>query len=159
MASKSKRARMAPQRNLSKTFMYWAITVFLIKLVIIFSIAAGSINILTKPYIVDGAWLGADGENYLTGFTGLIRDGVFSKEGILNYWPAGYPLVILFLSIFGKGWVLTSLSVFQSIIFSYAVYLFGSQLLRTRLKKFAYLVFILIVLNPTLSLSLSLIHI
>ena len=153
MASKSKRARMAPQRNLSKTFMYWAITVFLIKLVIIFSIAAGSINILTKPYIVDGAWLGADGENYLTGFTGLIRDGVFSKEGILNYWPAGYPLVILFLSIFGKGWVLTSLSVFQSIIFSYAVYLFGSQLLRTRLKKFAYLVFILIILNPTLSLS------
>ena len=153
MASKSKRARMAPQRNLSKTFMYWAITVFLIKLVIIFSIAAGSINILTKPYIVDGAWLGADGENYLTGFTGLIRDGVFSKEGILNYWPAGYPLVILFLSIFGKGWVLTSLSVFQSIIFSYAVYLFGSQLLRTRLKKFAYLVFILIILNPTLSLT------
>ena len=153
MASKSKRARMAPQRNLSKTFMYWAITVFLIKLVIIFSIAAGSINILTKPYIVDGAWLGADGENYLTGFTGLIRDGVFSKEGILNYWPAGYPLVILFLSIFGKGWVLTSLSVFQSIIFSYAVYLFGLQLLRTRLKKFAYLVFILIILNPTLSLS------
>ena len=153
MASKSKRARMAPQRNLSKTFMYWAITVFLIKLVIIFSIAAGSINILTKPYIVDGAWLGADGENYLTGFTGLIRDGVFSKEGILNYWPAGYPLVILFLSIFGKSWVLTSLSVFQSIIFSYAVYLFGSQLLRTRLKKFAYLVFILIILNPTLSLT------
>ena len=153
MASKSKRARMAPQRNLSKTFMYWAITVFLIKLVIIFSIAAGSINILTKPYTVDGAWLGADGENYLTGFTGLIRDGVFSKEGILNYWPAGYPLVVLFLSLFGKSWVLTSLSVFQSIIFSYAVYLFGSQLLRTRLKKFAYLVFILIILNPTLSLS------
>ena len=153
MASKSKRARMAPQRNLSKTFMYWAITVFLIKLVIIFSIAAGSINILTKPYTVDGAWLGADGENYLTGFTGLIRDGVFSKEGILNYWPAGYPLVVLFLSLFGKSWVLTSLSVFQSIIFSYAVYLFGSQLLRTRLRKFAYLVFILIILNPTLSLS------
>lgn len=153
MASKSKRARMAPQRNLSKTFMYWAITVFLIKLIIIFSITAGSINILTKPYIVDGAWLGADGENYLTGFTGLIRDGVFSKEGILNYWPAGYPLVVLFLSLFGKSWVLTSLSVFQSIIFSYAVYLFGSQLLRTRLKKFAYLVFILIILNPTLSLS------
>ena len=153
MASKSKRARMAPQRNLSKTFMYWAITVFLIKLVIIFSIAAGSINILTKPYTVDGAWLGADGENYLTGFTGLIRDGVFSKERILNYWPAGYPLVVLFLSLFGKSWVLTSLSVFQSIIFSYAVYLFGSQLLRTRLRKFAYLVFILIILNPTLSLS------
>ena len=153
MASKSKRARMVPQRNLSKTFMYWSITVFVIKIVIILSITAGSIDILTKLYIVDGVWLGADGENYLTGFTGLIRDGVFSKERILNYWPAGYPIVILFLSLFGKSWVLTSLSIFQSIVFSYAVYLFASQLVRTRLKKFAYLVFILIILNPTLSLS------
>ena len=82
---------------------------------------------MVQPIIIsDGAWLGADGENYLTGFTGLIRDGVFSKEGILNYWPAGYPLVILFLSLLGKSWVLTSLSVFQSIIFSYAAYFFAS---------------------------------
>jgi hypothetical protein len=153
MASKSKRARMAPQRNLSKTFMYWAIAVWIIKLLIIARIQAASYEISGKPYSIDGAWLGADGENYLTGFTGLIRDGVFSKEGILNYWPAGYPLVILFLSLFGKSWVLTSLSVFQSIIFSYAVYFFASQLAKTRLKKFAYLVFMLIILNPTLSLS------
>ena len=153
MASKSKRARMAPQRNLSKTFMYWAIAVWIIKLLIIARIQAASYEIGGKPYLIDGAWLGADGENYLTGFTGLIRDGVFSKEGILNYWPAGYPLVILFLSLFGKSWVLTSLSVFQSMIFSYSVYFFASQLAKTRLKKFAYLVFILIILNPTLSLS------
>jgi hypothetical protein len=153
MASKSKRAQMAPQRNLSKTFMYLAIAVWLIKLLIIARIQAASYEISGKPYSIDGAWLGADGENYLTGFTGLIRDGVFSKEGILNYWPAGYPLVILFLSLFGKSWVLTSLSIFQSIIFSYAVYFFASQLAKTRLKKFAYLVFILIILNPTLSLS------
>ena len=153
MASKSKRARMAPQRNLSKTFMYWAIAVWIIKLLIIARIQAGNIQINGNLFLVDGAWLGADGENYLNGFTGLIRDGVFSKEGILNYWPAGYPLVILFLSLFGKSWVLTSLSVFQSIIFSCAVYFFASQLAKTRLKNFAYLVFILIILNPTLSLS------
>ena len=35
MASKSKRARMAPQRNLAKTFMYWTIAVLVIKLIII----------------------------------------------------------------------------------------------------------------------------
>ena len=153
MASKSKRARMAPQRNLAKTFAYWTIAVLIIKLIIIARIQAFNFQISGKPFLIDGAWLGADGENYLIGFNGLIKDGVFSKEGILNYWPAGYPLVIFFLSIFGKSWVLTSLSVFQSIIFSYAVYLFASQLSRTRLKKFAYLVFILIILNPTLSLS------
>ena len=153
MASKSKRARMAPQRNLSRTMMYWAIAVFVIKLLIIARIQAGNIQISGNAFLIDGSWLGADGENYLTGFNALIRDGVFSKEGILNYWPAGYPLVILFLSLFGKSWVLTSLSVIQSVIFSYAAYFFASQLEKTRLKKFAYFVFILIILNPTLSLS------
>ena len=153
MASKSKRARMAPQRNYAKTFMYWAITVFIIKLIIIFSIPAGNINIFTKPYLVDGAWLGADGENYLTGFNALLRDGIFSKESVLSYWPAGYPLIILLLSILGKSWVLTTLSIVQSLIFSFSVYLFASQLAKTRLKKYSYLVFLLIILNPTLSLS------
>jgi len=153
MASKSKRARLAPQRNLSRTMMYWAIAVFVIKLLIIARIQASNIQISGNAFLIDGSWLGADGENYLTGFNALIRDGVFSKEVILNYWPAGYPLVILLLSLIGKSWVLTSLSVFQSIIFSYASYFFASQLEKTRLKKFAYLVFILIILNPTLSLS------
>ena len=153
MASKSKRARMAPQRNFAKTFIYWATTVFVIKLIIIFSITAGSIEILNKPYIVDGIWLGSDGENYITGFNALIRDGIFSKENILSYWPAGYPLIILLLSILGKSWALTTLSIVQSLTFSFAAYLFASQLARTRIKKSAYLVFILIILNPTLSLS------
>ena len=125
MASKSKRARMTPERNHSKTFLYWSLVVLIIKLLIISRIQAGAIQISGKPFLIDGAWLGADGENYLTGFSVLMRDGVFSKEGILNYWPAGYPLVILFLSILGNSWVLTILSIVQSIIFSYAVYLFA----------------------------------
>jgi len=153
MASKSKRARMAPQRNYAKTFMYWAITVFVIKLVIIASIPSSNFDILAKPYNIDGAWLGADGENYITGFEFLSNGGIFSKESILSYWPAGYPLIMLLLSILGKSYVLTTLSIVQSLIFSFAVYIFASQLARTRLKKYSYLVFLLIILNPTLSLS------
>ena len=152
MASKSKRARMAPQRNYAKTFMYWAITVFIIKLIIIFTTPAGNIDIFAKPFLLKGAWLGADGENYITGFNALLRDGIFSKESILNYWPAGYPLIILLLSILGKSWALTTLSIVQSLIFSFAAYLFAAQLARTRIKKYAYLVFLLIIFNPTLSL-------
>ena len=152
MASKSKRARMAPQRNLSKTFMYWAIAIFVVKLIIIFNIQGGNIDISGRPFLVDRIWLGSDGENYLKGYDALSREGVFSKVAILNYWPAGYPLVILLLSILSKSWVLTTLSLVQSAIFSFAAYLFASQLSRTRLKKFAHLVFILIILNPTLSL-------
>jgi len=140
MASKSKRARSVKQRNLAKDFMYWAISVFIIKIIIIGNVQGG-------------AWLGADGENYLKGFDDLVRDGIFSKESILNYWPAGYPLIILLLSIIGKSFVLTTLSVVQSLIFSFATYFFATQLLKTRLSNFAYLTFILILFNPTLTLS------
>jgi hypothetical protein len=125
MASKSKRTRMAPQRNLTKSFMYWAIAVFLIKLIIILN-------------ITQGAWAGADGENYLNGVEGLLNDGIFSKESTLNYWPAGYPLIIYLLTIFGKSWVLATLSILQSAIFSFAVYFFAKQLSRTRLKNYSY---------------------
>ena len=153
MASKSKRALLKPKENLSRKFLYWALGVLIIKFFIIFTIAAGYIEISGKPFLVDGAWLGADGENYLKGFDGLLRDGIFSKEGILNYWPAGYPIVLLFLSFFGSTWALTTLTIFQSALFSFATYLFAVQLSKTRLKKYSYLTFILILLNPTLTLS------
>jgi hypothetical protein len=140
MASKSKRARSVKQRNLAKNFMYWAIAVFIIKLFIIGNVPGG-------------AWLGADGENYIKGFEALTKDGIFSKENFLSYWPAGYPLFMLLLSIFGKSYILTTLSVIQSIIFSFSVYYFSLQVSKTRLRKFSYLTFVLILLNPTLSLS------
>ena len=153
MASKSKRARMAPVRNLSKTFLYWAIAVFVVKLLIIFNIQGGNIEISGRPFFLDGIWLGADGENYITGFDALSREGIFSEAGILNYWPAGYPLFILFLSFLGQSWVLTILAIVQSAIFSWATLTFATQVTRTRLRNFSYFVFLLILLNPTLSLS------
>ena len=140
MASKSKRARLVKQRNLAKDFMYWAITVFAIKLIIIFNVQGG-------------AWLGADGENYISGFEFMQQEGIFSDATVLSYWPAGYPLFILFLSFFGKVYVFTTLSIFQSAIYSFGAYFFAKQLLGTKLKSYAYLVFLFIILNPTLSLS------
>jgi hypothetical protein len=140
MASKSKRARLVKQRNLSKDFMYWAIAVFVIKLIIISNVQGG-------------AWLGADGENYLTGYDAMLKDGIFSTETKLTYWPAGYPLFILLLSLIGKSFVLTTLAVVQSATYSFSAYFFAAQLAQTRMKKFAYLAFFLILINPTLSLS------
>jgi hypothetical protein len=144
---------MAPKENLQRKFLLWAIAVFVIKLAIIFRIQGMNAGSGDRVYFVDGAWLGADGENYLMGYNALLKDGVFSPESILNYWPAGYPLVLLFLSILGKSWALTTLSIVQSAIFSFAAYFFASQISKTRLKKFAFLGFILIIFNPTLSLS------
>jgi len=140
MASKSKRARLVKQRNLSKDFMYWAIAAFVIKLIIISNVQGG-------------IWAGADHEGYTNGFNALLKEGVFSDQYELNYWPAGYPLFILLLSSIGKSFVFTTLSVVQSAIFSFAVFYFSKYLSQTRLKKFAYFTFFLIVLNPTLSLS------
>ena len=133
MASKSKRARLAPARNLSKTFLYWAIAVFVFKLMIIFNIQGENIEISGRPFFLDGIWLGSDGENYLTGYDGLLAEGVFSKSGILNYFPAGYPLVIYLLSVLGKSWALTTLSILQSAIFSFSVYFFGRILVSIQL--------------------------
>lgn len=140
MASKSKRARTVKQRNLAKDFMYWAIAVFIIKLIIIGNIQGG-------------IWPGADHEGYTNGLNALFTHGIFSNKYELYYWPAGYPLFIYLLSLIGKSFVLTTLSVVQSVIYSFAAYFFAAQLTKTRLKKFAYLTFFMILFNPTLTLS------
>jgi hypothetical protein len=89
----------------------------------------------------------------LKGYDSLLKDGIFSTEKLLYNWPAGYPFVILFLSLFGTSWVLTTLSLFQSIVFAFATYFFAVGLSKSRLKKYSYLVFMFIILNPTLTLS------
>ena len=153
MASKSKRSRLTPPKNYPRIFFYWVVAIFVIKLGIIFNIDSASFGSEENAHLIDGAWLGADGENYLKGYTALLKDGVFSTEGILNYWPAGYPMIIYLLSFLGKSWVLTTLAVFQSAVFSYAVFYFALALSKTRLKKYAFFVLVIILLNPTLSLN------
>jgi hypothetical protein len=140
MASKSKRARSVKQRNLAKDFMYWAIAIFIIKLIIIGNVQGG-------------AWLGADGENYLQAYDALLKDGFFSTDRLLHYWPAGYPIFILVLSFIGKSFVLTTLSVIQSLVYSYSAYFLASQISKTKFRKYTYFIFFFILLNPTLSLS------
>jgi len=153
MANKERKIRPSKPKDVKKVFISWAVFVFLVKVIVIYNIPSQAIEINGKPFLLEGVWLGADGENYLKGFSSLLTEGIFSKEAILNYWPAGYPLIILFFAFFGKSWVLTTLAIFQSIVFSYSAYFFDFQLSRTRIKKHAFLVLIFILLNPTLSLS------
>ena len=151
---KKKTISVSKTHTPTKKLLYWSLIVFFIKILIIVNISI--VNFQVSPnqiFKIDGIWLGADGENYLKGYQALLQDGVFSPASILNFWPAGYPLILLALSIFGQSWVLTTLSVLQSLIFSVAVYFFAVQLLKTRINKFVYLIFLLILLNPTLSLS------
>lgn len=100
-----------------------------------------------------GGWLGADGENYLAGVDGLLKDGFFSTEGKLIYWPAGYPLFIWPLAELSIINFIYFVSFIQSILFAFATYLFTSVISRTRISKIAIGVSLIISLNPTLSLS------
>lgn len=137
---KSKRSRTTPQKNYSKSFAYWSLTVLLFKIIISMNISGG-------------AWYAADGVNYIKGVEALLNEGVFSKEKNLSYWPAGYPLIIYLLSLFGINWLLSTLAIGQSALFSFSIYFFAKQLLDSRIKRYAQIVFFFIILNPTLSLS------
>ena len=140
MASRRKTVGTTKQKNVEKKLAYWAGGVFLLKLLVISNISGG-------------AWYAADGVNYVKGVEALINEGIFSKESNLTYWPAGYPLFIYFLSFFGLNWLLTTVAIAQSVLFSFSTYYFAKQILKTRLAKYVYLSFILILFNPTLSLS------
>ena len=126
--------------KLHSDLISWSIVVFILKIIIILNVPGG-------------AWYAADGSNYVEGVEALINEGIFSTNEKLSYWPAGYPLFILLLSMFGASWVLTTLTVVQTAIFSFGVYYFAKQLLRTELRKYVKLIYLVILLNPTLSLS------
>lgn len=151
---KAKQAKNLKTQSIRNKLLYWSIFTFILKLIIIFNITQVNFNLPDGRILeIDNIWLGADGENYLKGYEAMLKDGVFSSEPILNYWPAGYPILLLFLSLLGKSWVLTTLSILQSVIFSYACFFFCKQLVNTKLSKIAFFLFIFISFNPTLTLS------
>jgi len=123
------------------------------KYLIAIPLIALAIKFITMGNIPNGIWLGADGENYLTGLDGLVKDGFFSKEGLLSYWPAGYPLLMWPLAEIAQSKFFYSISVIQSIFFAYATYFFTNKLAKSSLKKFAFWTSIILSFNPTLSLS------
>ena len=101
----------------------------------------------------NGGWLGADGESYLKGVDALMKGGVFSKDPILNYWPAGYPIVLWLLSLVTVSKFIYLVSFFQTILYFAASAFFVDRLRTTRLSRLALPAVLILGLNPTLSLS------
>ncbi len=140
--------------SIDAKFFYLSLGVFVIKLFLILNIQGANVNLQNgDSYYVDGIWPGADAENYISAYKSLLRDGIFSSDRLLHYWPSGYPILLLFFSLVSKSWLFTLLSIFQSLIFSFAAYFFVSQLLKTRITNYSFFIFFLILINPTLSLS------
>ena len=123
------------------------------KYLIVIPLIALAIKFITMGNIQAGAWFGADGENYLTGVDGLLKDGFFSQEGLLSYWPAGYPLLMWPIAMIAQPIFFYLISAIQSIFFAYATYFFTKKMANSSLKKFAFWTSIIISFNPTLSLS------
>jgi hypothetical protein len=123
------------------------------KYLIAVPLIALAIKFITMGNIQAGIWLGADGENYLGGLDGLIKDGFYSSEDLLSYWPAGYPLLMWPIAIVAQPIFFYLISTIQSIFFAYATYFFTSKMAKSSLKNFAFWTSIIISFNPTLSLS------
>ncbi len=113
---------------------------FLIKMIVMLNVQAGG-------------WLGADGENYLTGADGLLNQGFFSTEEKLTYWPAGYPLLVWPFAAISLTKFVYMLSVVQSLFFAYSTYFLTKSISKTRLSYLAFTASLFISFNPTLSLG------
>ena len=81
-------------------------------------------NIKGTDGTVLGGWLGADGENYLSGVDGLLQQGYFSDKSILSFWPAGYPILIWLLTKISLTQIIFLITFTQSIFSAYSCYYF-----------------------------------
>ena len=111
------------------------------------------IKFIIMGNIQSGGWYGADGENYTAGVDGLLKDGFFSEEPKLSYWPAGYPILLWPFAELAITKFFYIISFLQSLFFAYSTYFFTNKLRTSSLKYLAFWVSMLITFNPTLSLS------
>ena len=120
---------------------------------IAFPVIAFIIKLISMSNIQGGGWLGADGESYFKGVDGLYAEGLFSKAEILNYWPAGYPILLWLLVLVSVPKFVYLISFIQSIFYAFATYYVSKNLSKTSLAWIAFPVSLFISFNPTLSLS------
>jgi hypothetical protein len=152
--AKNKRVAQRDLGALKKQLALIPLVAALIKLFIVFRIepiAWPSID--PSLYRLDKFWLGADGENYVTGLTGIFADGIFSDVERLTYFPAGYPLLMFLLTFWSQAWSLPAIATLQTILYGFASLYFVNKVIETRLLRFAAVIALILALNPTLSLS------
>jgi hypothetical protein len=123
------------------------------KYLIAIPLIALAIKFITMMNIPNGIWLGADGENYLTGLDGLMADGFFSEVGVLSYWPAGYPLLLWLVAVIAEPIFFYLVTIIQSFFFAYATYFLTDKLRNSSFRYLAFWASIVLSFNPTLSLS------
>jgi hypothetical protein len=147
MAKRTKQQISSKSQKLKRNLIWISLIILFMKLILIFSIRYGG-------------WMGSDTESYFPGAVALLKDGFFSKDSVLSYLPAGYPITIWILALFtGTGSFITEassvivISIFQTIFYFGACAFFVEKIRRTRLSSLAMPTAFLLGINPTLSLS------
>jgi hypothetical protein len=97
--------------------------------------------------------LGADGENYFNSLEGLLKDGIFSEQGNLHYWPAGYPILMWPLAELTPNSFVFLVGIIQSLIFAFSITYFSIELSKSPLKRFSWPALILLSVSPTFTLN------
>ena len=145
MAKQSKSKKPLTQANKAQVKIHR----YLIALPLIVFVA----KLITMANIEGGIWAGADAENYLKGVDGLYAEGLFSTASILNYWPAGYPILLWILALISTANLFYLIGIVQSIFFAYATYFLTKNIAKTSVAWLAFSASLIISFNPTLSLS------
>ena len=141
MAKKIQQVNKAKSdRKMLRSLIAIPVLALFVKIIIICNIEAGS-------------WLGADGENYVTGVIGLIKDGFFSSEPKLSFWPAGYPILMWPIAAINTAHFFYVVSILQSVFFGYSTFFATREISKASIRNFAVPASLIITLNPTLSLN------
>ena len=125
-------------KNFSLHLIISSLVIFFVKFLIILNLPLG-------------AWLGADGENYIDYARKISEYGLLVK-GII-YWPAGYPIIIWGSEFFSHYESFFILAILQTVFFSLSVWFFAKNLMTTKIRNVTLYIFYFISLNPTLALS------
>ena len=111
------------------------------------------LKLITIINIPGHIWPGSDAESYLEAVNGLVTNGFFSDNGKLQYFPAGYPVIIWFFSKISLTNTLLLLGIFQTMVFAFASWFFARKVFFGKYARLAPWVAFLVSFNPTLALS------
>ena len=115
------------------------------------------VRLIHAQLLLNHAYLGADGPNYISGFLSIIKEGVLSPDQHLLYWPAGYSIFMYGAYLIIPSNPLLAVSLIQSILLGFGIYFF-TKACDKRFPNKSYILLLCIFLNisPMIySMSLS----
>lgn len=109
------------------------------------------LKLIHAQLLLNHAYLGADGPNYIKGFLAILEEGFFSENIHLFYWPAGYSALIYFCYQLIPSNPLMTLSFVQIVMHGLSVYIFMKSLLMYKTPRVLnYLIASFLLISPTL---------